>query len=65
MSVLYLLIPLAIALAGVAAWACVRAILSGQFEDLETPAERILWDDEPLPAPPLEAGPPGGGPRAR
>jgi len=47
-SVLYLLIPVALILAGVAAWACVRAILSGQFEDLETPAERILWEDEPV-----------------
>ncbi|MEZ6187710.1 MAG: cbb3-type cytochrome oxidase assembly protein CcoS [Planctomycetota bacterium] len=48
MSVLYLLIPLALVLAAVAAWACVYAIKSGQFADLDTPAERILWDDEPV-----------------
>lgn len=48
MSVLYILLPLALVLAACAAWACVRAITSGQYEDLETPAQRILWDDEAI-----------------
>ena len=51
MSVLYILLPLALVLAACAAWACVRAISSGQYEDLETPAQRILWDDEAVSEP--------------
>jgi cbb3-type cytochrome oxidase maturation protein len=46
-SVIYLLMPLAFALGGTAVWAFVRATRAGQFDDLETPAHRILHDDEP------------------
>ncbi len=45
MDVLYLLIPLSVALvfaAGAVFW---WALGSGQFEDLEGPAHRILADD--------------------
>ncbi len=49
MSVIYLLMPLAFALGGAAVWAFVRATRAGQFDDLETPAHRILHDDEPSP----------------
>ncbi len=51
MSVIYLLLPLASALGGIAVWAFVRATRAGQFDDLETPAHRILHDDEPAPSP--------------
>lgn len=46
MNVLYLVIPLAIAFAGGAVWAFFRAARAGQFDDLETPAVRMLMDDE-------------------
>lgn len=47
MSVIYVLLPLAFALGTGAVWAFVRATRAGQFDDLETPAHRILHDDEP------------------
>jgi cbb3-type cytochrome oxidase maturation protein len=50
-SVIYLLMPLAFALGIGAVWAFVRATKSGQFDDLETPAHRMLHDDEPAPKP--------------
>lgn len=55
MEVMILLVPLAIAVAGGFLIACVRAIHGGQFDDLETPAHRALWDDEPCPSPPSSA----------
>lgn len=45
MSVLYLVVPLAILLAGVAVAAFVWATRRGQFDDLQTPAIRALQDD--------------------
>ena len=45
-EILYLLVPLSVGLVfaiGVVFW---RAIDSGQFEDLEGPAHRILQDDD-------------------
>ncbi|MEO0559488.1 MAG: cbb3-type cytochrome oxidase assembly protein CcoS [Bacteroidota bacterium] len=46
MNVLYILVPLALVLAllGVAAFRW--AVRDGQFDDVETPALRILLDDE-------------------
>ena len=49
MSILYLLIPLALLLLGVAVWAFFWAVGSGQFDDLDTPAMRILLDDDVRP----------------
>ena len=52
MEVLYLLIPLSVALAfliGAAFW---WSVASGQFEDLEGPAHRILLDDDGWPRAP-------------
>ena len=46
MSILYLLIPLGLVLLGVAIWAFMWAVRSGQFDDLEGPAHRILMDDD-------------------
>jgi cbb3-type cytochrome oxidase maturation protein len=46
MEVIYLLIPLSIALVfaiGAVFW---WALANGQFEDLEGPAQRILLDDD-------------------
>ncbi len=49
MSVIFVVLPLALVLGGFALWACVRAIQSGQYDDLDTPAVRALLDDEPAP----------------
>jgi len=46
MSILFALIPLAIMLLALAVWAFFWAVRSGQFDDLDTPAVRILLDDE-------------------
>ncbi|HEX7507612.1 MAG TPA: cbb3-type cytochrome oxidase assembly protein CcoS [Polyangia bacterium] len=55
MSVIYVLLPLAFALGIAAVWAFVRATRAGQFDDLDTPAHRILHDDEGEPNAPSEA----------
>ena len=49
MSILYVLIPLALLLLGAAVWAFFWAVGSGQFDDLDTPALRILMDDDKAP----------------
>jgi len=45
MSVLYIALPVALLLAIVAVIAFVVQVRSGQFDDLETPPRRILFDD--------------------
>lgn len=47
MSVLYIALPVAILMGAAAVVACVICIRGGQFDDLETPAVRMLIDDEP------------------
>lgn len=51
MEIVYLLVILAVLLAGVIVWAFLWATKSGQFDDLEGPAHRVLMDDEALDAP--------------
>lgn len=46
MEVIYLLLPLSLLLVGLIAWLFIWAIRSGQFDDLEGPAHRILMDDD-------------------
>ena len=49
MEILYLLIPLSVALVfviGIAFWWSLR---SGQFDDLEGPGHRVLMDDDTVP----------------
>ena len=45
MSVLYIVLPLAMVIVGVAVTAYIWATRSGQLDDLETPALRMLHDD--------------------
>jgi cbb3-type cytochrome oxidase maturation protein len=45
MDVLLLLIPVSIALAAASVVACLVAIRGGQYDDLESPRWRILFDD--------------------
>lgn len=46
MEIIYLLIPVAIILVAFATWAFFYSVNSGQFDDLESPAHRILYDDD-------------------
>ena len=46
MKILFLLIPLSLLLLGIALWAFFWAVRSGQFDDLDSPAYRILLDDD-------------------
>ncbi|MEN8175143.1 MAG: cbb3-type cytochrome oxidase assembly protein CcoS [Pseudomonadota bacterium] len=46
MTILYLLIPLAVIIMAVAVWFFIWTIRSGQYDDLEGPAHRILMDDD-------------------
>jgi cbb3-type cytochrome oxidase maturation protein len=52
MSILYLLIPLSLILLSLAVWAFFWAVKNDQFEDLEGPAHRILFDDDENDLPP-------------
>lgn len=49
MSILYLLIPLALLLLALAVWAFFWAVGAGQFDDLDTPALRVVMDDDDRP----------------
>jgi len=51
MSMLYVLIPLALILLAIAAWALVWAIRSGQFDDLESHGWSVVLDDDQRPPP--------------
>ena len=46
MDILYLLIPLTLLVMAIAACAFIWAVKTGQFDDLEGPAYRILMDDD-------------------
>ncbi len=49
MSVIFVLLPVALLFSAAALLVFVWAARSGQFDDLHTPALRILHDDEPEP----------------
>lgn len=46
MTILYLVLPLALLLVGVAVAAFAWAVRSGQLDDVDTPPRRILFEDE-------------------
>lgn len=46
MDILYLLIPISLIIVAIAIGVFLWAIRSGQYEDLEGPAHRILMDDD-------------------
>jgi len=60
MTILLVLIPLGVVLLAIAIAVFVWAVRNGQFEDLEGEAERILFDDEPLPERGADLPPPTG-----
>lgn len=61
MEILFILLPLALLIAGTMLVLFVWAVTTGQFDDLKTPALRILFDDksatdskkDPLPPTPV------------
>lgn len=55
MSVLYVALPIALMLGGAALASCLWCIGRGQFDDLETPAVRMLVDDQPTPESPISS----------
>jgi cbb3-type cytochrome oxidase maturation protein len=62
MSIIYVMIPLAIALVGLAVWALIWAIRSGQLDDLESEGWSVVLDDDRRPPPlPGEADRPDSG----
>jgi cbb3-type cytochrome oxidase maturation protein len=46
MDIVFLLIPLALALVALIVWVFMWAVKSDQFDDLEGPAHQILMDDD-------------------
>jgi len=46
MNILYLLIPISLLLLGLIVWILMWAVRSGQYDDLEGPAHRILMDED-------------------
>ena len=52
METIFVLLPLALLIAAIAVGFFVWAARTGQFDDLDTPAIRILFDDEPAEARP-------------
>ncbi len=47
MIALYIVLPLAILIAGVAVVAFVWSVRSGQLDDVDSPPRRILFDEPP------------------
>jgi len=62
-EILYLLVPLAVILAGVIVWGFFWSVKSGQFDDLEGPAHQIIMDDDKTSTPPTDASPRRRAPR--
>ncbi len=46
MDILYLLIPLSLTIVAIMAAVFLWAVRTGQFDDMEGPAHRILMDDD-------------------
>ena len=49
MSIIYIMIPLGIILVGLAVWALVWAVRSGQFDELESHGWSVVLDDDTKP----------------
>lgn len=46
MEIIYILIPVSLVLLGLALWGFFWAVRSGQFDDLDSPAYRILMEED-------------------
>lgn len=47
MSVILIMLPAALLLAGLFVFGFIRSVKTGQYDDLDTPAIRAILDDEP------------------
>jgi cbb3-type cytochrome oxidase maturation protein len=47
MTILLLLVPISVLLLGIAIWAFLWAVRSGQYDDLDAPAIDMLREDRP------------------
>lgn len=56
MSVIFIMAPAALLLAAAAVAAFLWAARDGQFDDVDTPAQRMLFEEPPLP---VKEQPPG------
>ena len=56
MTVLLIMLPMALLLAGLGVYAFIRAAKAGQFDDLDTPPLRAVFDDEIGDSDPSERG---------
>jgi cbb3-type cytochrome oxidase maturation protein len=56
MTIIYVVLPLALIVVGAAVAAFVWAARQGQFDDLETPAIRMLYDDPVRGSTPRDSG---------
>lgn len=46
MAALYVMIPIAVIIVALAIWLFFWAVDSGQYDDMDSPAHSILFDDE-------------------
>lgn len=46
MDVIWIMLPVALVLGGLAVWGFVASVRGGQLDDLDTPPVRMLFDDE-------------------
>jgi cbb3-type cytochrome oxidase maturation protein len=46
MSVIFVMIPISLVLAGFGIWAFLRSVRSGQYDDMDTPPIRAVFDDD-------------------
>lgn len=53
MDVLFLILPVALVMAGGFLWAFFYSVRKGQFDDLDTPRYRAIFDDVPTRRPRL------------
>lgn len=61
MEIVFVLVPIGVGFAAAVVGVLVWAVRSGQFDDLEGPAHRILLDPDEI----VESGEPAAGDRAR
>jgi cbb3-type cytochrome oxidase maturation protein len=52
MTTLFVVVPLALLISGIAVYAFVWSVKHGQLDDLSTPALRMLEEDQKPPSPP-------------
>jgi cbb3-type cytochrome oxidase maturation protein len=52
MEVIAIVLPLALLMGGAAVWVFIRCVCNGQYDDLDTPPVRMLFDDAESPTSP-------------